>query len=85
MKYHNFFEKKEIEYRNKIKQKFRNKKIQNLIKKENNKNIFNSDDTNDENDNNNDKNNEDYRANIIKIILWFELFSGNLGNIKEYF
>ena len=69
MKYHNFFEKKEIEYRNKIKRNFRNKKIQNLNKKEKNQNKPNSDNGNDENFNDNENIKKDYHPNIIKIIL----------------
>ena len=69
MKYHNFFEKKEVEYRNKINQKFRSRKIQNVIKtvKNENKHDFYKDTDENEDDNINIK--DDYHPNIIKIIL----------------
>ena len=69
MKYHNFFEKKEVEYRNKINQKFRSRKIQNVIKtvKNENKPDFYKDTDENEDDNINIK--DDYHPNIIKIIL----------------
>ena len=69
MKYHNFFEKKEVEYRNKINQKFRSRKIQNAIKtvKNENKPDFYKDTDENEDDNINIK--DDYHPNIIKIIL----------------
>ena len=69
MKYHNFFEKKEVEYRNKINQKFRARKIQNVIKtvKNENKPDFYKDTDENEDDNINIK--DDYHPNIIKIIL----------------
>ncbi len=73
MKYHNFFEKKEVEYRNKINQKFRTRKMQNVIatiKQENKSDFYKEKDEN-EDDNINIK--EDYHPNIIKIILWLEL------------
>ena len=69
MKYHNFFEKKEVEYRNKINQKFGSRKIQNVIKtvKNENKPDFYKDTDENEDDNINIK--DDYHPNIIKIIL----------------
>jgi len=69
LKYHNFFEKKEVEYRNKINQKFRSRKIQNVIKtvKNENKPDFYKDTDENEDDNINIK--DDYHPNIIKIIL----------------
>lgn len=69
MKYHNFFEKKEVEYRNKINQKFRSRKIQNVIKtvKNENRPDFYKDTDENEDDNINIK--DDYHPNIIKIIL----------------
>ena len=68
MRYHNYFEKKEVEYRNKIIANFRakNQIHENKTKKENNLNL--NKDYNlykDENDNN--KRNPHH--NIIKIIL----------------
>lgn len=69
MKYHNFFEKKEREYRNKILEYFGSKKIQNENKKEENEyNII----QNDENGKNKDTDGGDQRnnhPNIIKITL----------------
>ena len=69
MKYHKFFEKKEVEYRNKINQKFGSRKIQNVIKtvKNENKPDFYKDTDENEDDNINIK--ENYHPNIIKIIL----------------
>jgi len=69
LKYHNFFEKKEVEYRNKINQKFRARKIQNVIKtvKNENRPDFYKDTDENEDDNINIK--DDYHPNIIKIIL----------------
>ena len=69
MKYHNFFEKKEIEYKDKIQQKFRNRKMQNVTKpiKNENKSSFYKD--KDENGDDNINIREDYHPNIIKIIL----------------
>jgi hypothetical protein len=69
LKYHNYFEKKEVEYRNKINQKFRSRKIQNVIKtvKNENKPDFYKDTDENEDDNINIK--DDYHPNIIKIIL----------------
>ena len=67
MKYHNFFEKKEVEYRNKISQKFRTRKIQNVIKTVKNENKPNFYEDENEDDNINIK--DDYHPNIIKIIL----------------
>ena len=69
MKYHNFFEKKEVEYRNKISQKFRTGKIQNVIKTVKNENKPNFYEDKDENEDDNINIKEDYHPNIIKIIL----------------
>ena len=68
MRYHNYFEKKEIEYRNKIIDNFRTKNQihENKVKKESNLNLNEGYNINkDENDNN--KRNPHH--NIIKIIL----------------
>ena len=68
MRYHNYFEKKEIEYRNKIIDNFRTKNQihENKTKKESNLNLNKGYNINkDENDNN--KRNPHH--NIIKIIL----------------
>ena len=68
MRYHNYFEKKEIEYRKKIIDNFRTKNQihENKIKKESNLNLNKGYNINkDENDNN--KRNPHH--NIIKIIL----------------
>ena len=69
MKYHNFFEKKEVEYRNKINQKFRSRKIQNVIKTVKNENKPNFYEDKDENEDDNINIKDDYHPNIIKIIL----------------
>ena len=69
MKYHNFFEKKEVEYRNKISQKFRTRKIQNVIKAVKNENKPNFYEDKDENEDDNINIKDDYHPNIIKIIL----------------
>ena len=69
MKYHNFFEKKEVEYRNKINQKFRTRKIQNVIKTVKNENKPNFYEDKDENEDDNINIKDDYHPNIIKIIL----------------
>ena len=69
MKYHNFFEKKEVEYRNKISQKFRIRKIQNVIKTVKNENKPNFYEDKDENEDDNINIKDDYHPNIIKIIL----------------
>ena len=69
MKYHNFFEKKEVEYRNKINQKFRSRKIQNVIKTIKNENKPNIYEDKDENEDDNINIKDDYHPNIIKIIL----------------
>ena len=69
MKYHNFFEKKEVEYRNKINQKFRSRKIQNVIKTVKNENKPNFYENKDENEDDNINIKDDYHPNIIKIIL----------------
>ena len=69
MKYHNFFEKKEVEYRNKISQKFRTRKIQNVIKTVKNENKPNFYENKDENEDDNINIKDDYHPNIIKIIL----------------
>ena len=69
LKYHNFFEKKEKEYRNKILLNFRTKKNQNaineekIINKSNSNDEFNMDKDESENNQNN------YHPNIIKIML----------------
>ena len=69
MKYHNFFEKKEREYRNKILEYFGSKKIQNENKmKENEYNIIQNDE-NGENKDTDDNNKRNYHPNIIKITL----------------
>ena len=69
MKYHNFFEKKEREYRNKILEYFGSKKIQNENKmKENEYNIIPNDE-NDKNKDTDDNNKRNYHPNIIKITL----------------
>jgi hypothetical protein len=69
LKYHNFFEKKEVEYRNKISQKFRTRKIQNVIKTVKNENKPNFYEDKDENEDDNINIKDDYHPNIIKIIL----------------
>jgi len=69
MKYHNFFEKKEVEYRNKISQKFRTRKIQNVIKTVKNENKPNFYEDKDENEDDNINIKDEYHPNIIKIIL----------------
>ena len=69
MKYHNFFEKKEVEYRNKINQKFSSRKIQNVIKTVKNENKPNFYEDKDENEDDNINIKDDYHPNIIKIIL----------------
>jgi hypothetical protein len=69
LKYHNFFEKKEVEYRNKINQKFRSRKIQNVIKTIKNENKPNIYEDKDENEDDNINIKDDYHPNIIKIIL----------------
>jgi hypothetical protein len=69
LKYHNFFEKKEVEYRNKISQKFRTRKIQNVIKTVKNGNKPNFYEDKDENEDDNINIKDDYHPNIIKIIL----------------
>lgn len=69
LKYHNFFEKKEVEFRNKINLKFRTRKIQNVtttIKKEDKLDFYKD---KDENEDDNIIIKEDYHPNIIKIIL----------------
>ena len=68
MRYHNYFEEKEVEYRNKIIDNFRTKNQihENKVKKESNLNLNEGYNINkDENDNN--KRNPHH--NIIKIIL----------------
>ena len=77
MKYHNFFEKKEVEYRNKISQKFRTRKIQNVIKTVKNENKPNFYEDKDENEDDNINIKDDYHPNIIKIILWLEFLLWN--------
>jgi hypothetical protein len=69
LKYHNFFEKKEIEYRNKILQNFRLKKIQNLNFKEKNENKAKTNNTYDTIKEINDDDSINSHPNIIKIIL----------------
>lgn len=70
MKYHNFFEKKEIEYRSKINQNFCSKKIQNITNKKKNENIIKMNNVTDRNEENKDNNIErSHQSNIIKIIL----------------
>jgi hypothetical protein len=69
LKYHNFFEKKEVEYRNKISQKFRTRKIQNVNKTVKNENKPNFYEDKDENEDDNITIKDDYHRNIIKIIL----------------
>jgi hypothetical protein len=69
LKYHNFFEKKEVEYRNKISQKFRTRKIPNVIKTVKNENKPNFYEDKDENEDDNINIKDDYHPNIIKIIL----------------
>ena len=69
MKYHNFFEKKEVEYRNKINQKFSSRKIQNVIKTVKNENKPDFYNDTDENNDDNINIKDDYHPNIIKIIL----------------
>ncbi len=69
MKYHNFFEKKEREYRNKILEYFGSKKIQNENKKEENEYNIIPNDENDKNKDTDDNNQRNYHPNIIKITL----------------
>ena len=69
MKYHNFFEKKEREYRNKILECFCSKKIQNENKKEENEYNIIPNDENGENKDTDDNNKRNYHPNIIKITL----------------
>lgn len=69
MKYHNFFEKKEREYRNKILEYFGSKKIQNENKKEENEYNIIPNDENGENKDTDDNNKRNYHPNIIKITL----------------
>lgn len=69
MKYHNFFEKKEREYRNKILEYFGSKKIQNENKKEENKYNIIPNDENGKNKDTDDNNQRNYHPNIIKITL----------------
>ncbi len=69
MKYHNFFEKKEREYRNKILEYFGSKKIQNENKKEENEYNIIPNDENDKNKDTDDNNKRNYHPNIIKITL----------------
>ena len=69
LKYHNFFEKKEKEYRNKILLNFRTKKNQNAINEEKiiNKSYSNDEFNMDKDEGENNPNN--YHPNIIKIML----------------
>lgn len=69
MKYHNFFEKKEREYRNKILEYFGSKKIQNENKKEENEYNIIPNDENGKNKDTDDNNQRNYHPNIIKITL----------------
>ena len=69
MKYHNFFEKKEREYRNKILEYFGSKKIQNENKKEENEYNIIPNDENGKNKDTEDNNQRNYHPNIIKITL----------------
>ena len=78
MKYHNFFEKKEREYRNKILEYFGSKKIQNENKKEENEYNIIPNDENDKNKDTDDNNQRNYHPNIIKITLWFGKIKRNL-------
>lgn len=78
MKYHNFFEKKEREYRNKILECFCSKKIQNENKKEENEYNIIPNDENGENKDTDDNNQRNYHPNIIKITLWFGKIKRNL-------
>ena len=85
MKYHNFFEKKEREYRNKILEYFGSKKIQNENKKEENEYNIIPNDENGENKDTEDNNQRNYHPNIIKITLWFGKIKRNLLKIKSFF
>ena len=78
MKYHNFFEKKEREYRNKILECFCSKKIQNENKKEENEYNIIPNDENGQNKDTDDNNQRNYHPNIIKITLWFGKIKRNL-------
>lgn len=69
MKYHNFFEKKEREYRNKILEYFGSKKIQNENKMEENEYNIIPNDENGKNKDTDDNNQRNYHPNIIKITL----------------
>jgi hypothetical protein len=69
LKYHNFFEKKEREYRNKILECFCSKKIQNENKKEENEYNIIPNDENGKNKDTDDNNQRNYHPNIIKITL----------------
>jgi hypothetical protein len=69
LKYHNFFEKKEREYRNKILEYFGSKKIQNENKKEENEYNIIPNDENGLNKDTDDNNQRNYHPNIIKITL----------------
>jgi hypothetical protein len=69
LKYHNFFEKKEVEYRNKILLNFRHKKIQNIKFKENNEIRAKTNNTYDTIKEINEEDSINSHPNIIKIIL----------------
>ena len=69
MKYHNFFEKKEVEYRNKILQNFRPKKIQILNSKEKCENKEKTHHAYDTMKEINEDDSINSHPNIIKIIL----------------
>lgn len=69
LKYHNFFEIKEKEYRNKIIINFRTKKNQNAIIEEKNMNKSNSNDESNIEKDESENNQNNYHPNIIKIML----------------
>ena len=69
LKYHNFFEKKEKEYRNKIIINFRTKKNQNAFKEEENFNKSNSNEGPNIDKDESENNQNNYHPNIIKIML----------------
>lgn len=69
LKYHNFFEIKEKEYRNKIIINFRTKKNQYAFKEEKNMNKSNSNDESNIEKDESENNQNNYHPNIIKIML----------------
>ena len=69
LKYHNFFEKKEKEYRNKIREYFGRKKIQKTAKEQKSVNDLENIIDNNIYDDNNNNINKSNNSNIIKIIL----------------